>query len=490
MAADSNRTRASGDAGASLPRMPGRCRPLMRALPALVIVTFLGVAVYRLGAPSLWFDEAASWLNTSGSWQFLAQRVVQGEDCGGFLYAVILKIWTSGFGASEQALRFPSVVAGCGFIALATLLGRRIGGAAAGCYAGILAACHPTTLFFARQSRAYAFVLLATAGCMYGAMALRHSRRAAGILLMGSSLLVTSLHIFGVLVPVGLLAWSLIASRGRCASREVRLVLPVSLSCMAIAAGWAMVMHERIASILDDFWVRTTLVQAWSGVLREFLPLLYVSIPALVAGSILLARRKEHRSTFVLLTAIAATVAGGAILASLLTHGSHHFILPRYMLPLLPVLLLPIAILLSRLPVALGASCAVLLLGAWCYERPPQRLYRASDPWGLDSRAAAMHLLKNRRLDERVLVFPEYEGVTLAYYGVGSHKAAGRRRQLDTLDRLQTDGVGYWLVFYGNQGQELQRQLLFNGHPLSARFGAIRVFEPFTQRTGPHSAAQ
>jgi FtsH-binding integral membrane protein len=378
-------------------------------------------------------------------------------------------------------------MAGCGFIALVTLLGRRIGGEAAGCYAGILAACHPAVLFYAREARGYAFVLMATAGCMYGAIALRHSRRAAGILLTASSLLVTGLHVFGMLVPVGLLAWVLIFSRERSASREIRLVLPVSLACMAIAAGWAVVMHERISHNLDDFWVRTTLVQASSGVLREFLPLPYVSIPALVVGSILLARRKEQRSTFVLLIAVAATVTGGVAVASLFTHGSHHFILPRYLAPLLPVLLLPLALLLSRLPVTYGAICAALLMGAWCYDRPPQRLYRASDPWGADSRATAAHLLKNRRLDERVLVFPEYEGVTLAYYGVSSRKDADRRQPFDALAQPQTDGAGSWLVFYGNQDLEFQRRLLFDGYPLSARFGVIRVFEPFPRSAGPHS---
>src|SRR5581483_12383318 len=69
----------------------------------------LGLGLYRLGEPSFWFDEAATWHITSGSWKWLWTGVVSGEDCGGFVYALLMKLWGAIFGTSEFALRVPGV---------------------------------------------------------------------------------------------------------------------------------------------------------------------------------------------------------------------------------------------------------------------------------------------------------------------------------------------------------------------------------------------
>lgn len=148
------------------------------------LLLFWGVALWRLGAPSLWYDELFN------------VNLILGHDLPGMfavlrtqqpyppLYYLLLKGWAALVGARPYApglepgsgleflLRFPSVLAGVVSLALLVPLGRRsrISGAA---FLPWLLALHPMFLWYARDARLYALWVLLTLAAIYALMARR-----------------------------------------------------------------------------------------------------------------------------------------------------------------------------------------------------------------------------------------------------------------------------------------------------------------------------
>lgn len=135
---------------------------------ALGTVILLGICVraYRIGAESLWADEAASWAFTMLPLADLWSVVPQYEPNPPLFYT-LLKFWTQMFGASEAALRSLSALANILTIPAVYFLGRtafqdRREGVWVGLVAALIFALHPVQIQYAQEARAYA---LLTLGC-------------------------------------------------------------------------------------------------------------------------------------------------------------------------------------------------------------------------------------------------------------------------------------------------------------------------------------
>jgi mannosyltransferase len=124
--------------------------------PALIMLACAG---YRLGTPSLWSDELATWGAVRLSWGSLF-RLVGNVDAVVAPYYVVVKPWTAVAGTSTIALRVPSVLAMGAAAALVAVLGARLRGRWAGLLAGLIFAVVPTTSRYAQEARPYAFVIL------------------------------------------------------------------------------------------------------------------------------------------------------------------------------------------------------------------------------------------------------------------------------------------------------------------------------------------
>ncbi len=160
----------------SLPTFVRQPRLLTWVTGLLVFGVALGFDLYRLGAPSIWFDEAFSVelarLPLPTMW-----HIVWGPEPNMELYYLFLHGWlglTGLFGwlPTEFVVRLPSTI----FAALASvmvyLLGRRYMGMAAGIAGAGLFTLNYLQLTYAQQTRAYSLQLLLTCIAWYALFAL------------------------------------------------------------------------------------------------------------------------------------------------------------------------------------------------------------------------------------------------------------------------------------------------------------------------------
>lgn len=114
----------------------------------------LALRLYRLGAQSLWVDEAATYLSSAGTpWWVITQRRYDGSVPPLYFLLVnaVLRV-----GDSEAALRAVSVVAGVLSIPLLYAVARRWIGDAAAALAAVFLALAPFHVWYSQEARAYA----------------------------------------------------------------------------------------------------------------------------------------------------------------------------------------------------------------------------------------------------------------------------------------------------------------------------------------------
>ena len=141
----------------------------------LLLLLALALRLYRLSAPSLWYDEGVTAAISQRSLADLARWTA--DDIQPPLYYVLVAGWTRLAGASEWALRFPSAAAGLLTLPLLLALHRRLWRLAAGPVAPsalpllLLAACAPLWVYYAQEARNY--TLLTALGALFAYLLLR-----------------------------------------------------------------------------------------------------------------------------------------------------------------------------------------------------------------------------------------------------------------------------------------------------------------------------
>lgn len=135
----------------------------------------LGFNLYRLGTPSMWFDEVLSVDRARQSLPVLMQ-IIFATQPNMALYYIFLHFWLSltsllGLNPTEIVVRFPSAV----FAALSSiaifLLGKRFLGFMAGLVAAGLYLLNDLQLVYAQQTRSYALQLLLICIAWYALLA-------------------------------------------------------------------------------------------------------------------------------------------------------------------------------------------------------------------------------------------------------------------------------------------------------------------------------
>lgn len=133
-------------------------------VPVLLCVIALGFNLYRLGDPSIWFDEAFS-VELARQPLPLLWHIIFGPEPNMELYYLFLHYWlllthALGFNPTEVVVRLPSAI----FAALSTvvvfLLGRRFLNTTAGTLAASLYLLNDLQLTYAQQTRSYSLQLL------------------------------------------------------------------------------------------------------------------------------------------------------------------------------------------------------------------------------------------------------------------------------------------------------------------------------------------
>jgi mannosyltransferase len=142
-----------------------RRRKLLTVTLAISIFSVaLVLNLYRLGDPSLWFDEVLSVTRARQTLPVLLQ-IISNTQPNMALYYVFLHFWlafTSLFGLhpTEFVVRFPSAIFAASSSVMIFLLGRRFLGITAGILGASLYVVNDLQLVYAQQTRAYSIQLL------------------------------------------------------------------------------------------------------------------------------------------------------------------------------------------------------------------------------------------------------------------------------------------------------------------------------------------
>jgi dolichyl-phosphate-mannose-protein mannosyltransferase len=148
--------------------------PDEHAQAMLIVFLSFTLRVFHLGSQAIWWDESLSLyrathdLPTIVANTIVIQNVVT-TDLQPPLYFLMLHFLVGAFGTSEFALRFLSLGANVGAVALLYALGRRIFSERVGLLASLLGALSPFYVWFAQEARPYALLLFF---CLLGMYAL------------------------------------------------------------------------------------------------------------------------------------------------------------------------------------------------------------------------------------------------------------------------------------------------------------------------------
>ncbi len=147
-----------------------------------IFLCALGLNLYRLGTPSIWFDEA---LSISREQQPLAllYQIVSRSQPNMTLYYYFLHFWLSfmalwGIPPNEFVVRLPSAVFAAGGSVMVFLLGRRFLGLYAGFTAAMLYLLNDLQLVYTQDARAYSMQLLLLCVSWYAFFAIVTAERA------------------------------------------------------------------------------------------------------------------------------------------------------------------------------------------------------------------------------------------------------------------------------------------------------------------------
>jgi 4-amino-4-deoxy-L-arabinose transferase-like glycosyltransferase len=141
---------------------PGRWMTLLISL--LLFLVAMGFNLYKIGGPSIWFDEALSVTRAQQSLPVLFQ-IVSVTQPNMALYYFMLHFWLSfmslfGMHATEAVVRFPSAL----FAAIDTLIlyfmARRFFGSLVAIFATLFYLLNTLQLTYAQETRAYTLQLL------------------------------------------------------------------------------------------------------------------------------------------------------------------------------------------------------------------------------------------------------------------------------------------------------------------------------------------
>ncbi len=181
--------------------------PLRLTLSIILFIAAMCFNLYRLGNPSIWFDEAFS-VELARQPLPLLWHIIFGAEPNMELYYLFLHFWLGltaslGFHATEFVVRFPSTL----FAALSTvvvfLLGQRFIGTLAGFVGAGLYLLNDLQLVYAQQTRAYSLQLLLICIAWYALLAAfnctSHPRRWWACYIIATTLAIYT-HLFSVLI--------------------------------------------------------------------------------------------------------------------------------------------------------------------------------------------------------------------------------------------------------------------------------------------------
>jgi len=131
-----------------------------------ILALAAGLRAWKLGELSFWYDEVVTMrLASAPTPAALFDRLFQIDATRAPLHPLLLQSWIALFGTSEAAGRSLSVVCGIVTVGLVYWVGRLVFDRATGLWAAWLAAISPPLVYYSREARMYALLVMIATLC-------------------------------------------------------------------------------------------------------------------------------------------------------------------------------------------------------------------------------------------------------------------------------------------------------------------------------------
>jgi mannosyltransferase len=358
-------TTTLNDARATL--LAGRPRASARRLLAPVTIGLLGlvVSLVGIGTPSVWYDEAATVISATRSWEQL-WAMIGTVDAVHALYYAGMHVLFDLVGYSPLSLRIPSAVAVGLAAALTVVLGRVLDRPRLGVIAGVLFCLLPRVTWMGTEGRSYAATAaLAALATILLVLAARSSRRLLWALYAVTVVVSCLLFVYLALVvaahAVTMAVW-MASSRSRAWPPAARWARWTAAATAAVVP-FALVVISQSGQLHwldrpDAGTVRSVLVTQW---FYTSVPFAVVGWALIAAGTVVLLRRARGLSvaSVVLPVLVLPTVA--LLVISLAVTPIYT---PRYLSMCLPFVALVMAAAIDRVRALPVTVVALALLAA------------------------------------------------------------------------------------------------------------------------------
>lgn len=396
-------------------------RPDVTALLCASLTAMLGA--HRLGARSIWLDEAVSLriAETPGT------AVLMSDGGNMAFYYLVLRLWPGTGDALWQA-RLPSVFFASAAVGLFVLLVRRLFGAEEALIAGLLLALNSSVIYYAQEARGYALILLLAVACWFALALALQERRAGwflawgllGALGMGSHLFFAFILVAQML-SLGLIRVRELPARGVVAGLGLAAAGSVPFLAAALIRGGVQIDWIPPASATAIRQIALFLAGNNFEPSPQALPTL-IALAVLAIGAVgwsagagialrTVGRQGRGGTAWAHGMAVLWLLVplAGAVLVSL---ALRPLLVPRYFIVSVPAGCLLLALALTRIPrtaIRYAVAAALLAISA-------SGVYRSYDTGEWGWRAAAGYLSLHARPADAVVVLPSYQRLSLDHH--------------------------------------------------------------------------
>jgi len=373
---------------------------------AVAAITLAGASLrlHSLGARSLWFDEGFGAGIALMSWRDFG-FLCSGSTANMAFYYLLLKFWLA-LGHSDAWTRGLSFLFGVAGIPALFGLARRMFGSGTAIAAALLLATNAFHLKYSREARPYSLVALlciVSAGLLL--RALEHNSGRAWIAWAIVSALAMYSHLYAVLVIGAQVVW------------VVAFVRPVDWRRAAAAARlFILSIVPLVIGLLRGsdvtFWLRPLTFQRALEAIEQLCGNAGIVLPVVFVASLIGAYRLRglERRGFALAVLWAVMPIAIVILVSF----HKPSLLPRYLMPCLPAILLAACAAAMNLPKKLAVAwlalaVSVSLFGAYSYS---QHDFVPHDDW----RSATAYVREHRTANDLVVLYTMQGVLPFRYY--------------------------------------------------------------------------
>jgi mannosyltransferase len=463
----------------------GRQPPGRQAGFLLLFVILALAAMVRfpgLDRTSLWYDEAVSWSQSSGSFADLVSMVAQ--DNYPPLHNIVLWLTIPVLGDSETALRLPSALLGLLAVGLMVPIGKMLLDRWAGLLAAALLALSPYHIWYSTEARMYA--LLAATGLAFLLAVLKTLRspdRAwlAALALSGALFLYSHIYALPGFASVGLVCAGY-ALRDLVRGKPFWTSLPVK-ACGAMGMStllflpWLVILAKRARSVAEEgFWIAYPdltflkgIAFSLAGSLAAFWILAALATVAFWPGASGSRDKLPTRSNSGLLVC-AAYALGPAVLAYLYSVLVQPILFDRYLIAAWPGILLLASAGARRLAPRLAP---LALIAAVLFLTYPELKFTLREKIRPEWRLIVQDYLVGRSDGDRLVLYKGFASPPLAYY-LRDPNAFETAHTTADLDRLAAAGTRWLLVVHSDPEETSEAAATFGAQgsaPVARRFG-------------------